>query len=542
MDGREDRMAIFEIKDLTFTYPAGKEPVLENVDLTIEENEFVLLCGRTGSGKSTLLRNMKPVIAPHGSRNGKVLFRGTETVNLDNRTQVEKIGYVFQNPDNQIVTDKVWHELAFGLENLGYETDAIRARVAEMASFFGIQTWFEKDISELSGGQKQLLNLAAVMVMQPDVLILDEPTAQLDPIAVTDFLNTVKKINREIGTTVIISEHNTEEIATFADRILVVENREVRELSDGDAIAQILPVAAQTYQMFRQKDLPAGDRCPMSTGEGRRWLSGIVSGLKISETVIADAGLDHNEKKPSVEAKNIWFRYERNGEDVIRGMSFSAYSGEVTAIVGGNGTGKTTALKIIAGVKRQYRGKLRTTGGQIGMLIQNPQDIFSEESVRAELEKVEGIPQEKIDTVIALLELADILDRHPYDISGGEQERVALAEVLLIEPDILLLDEPTKGLDSHFRKKLAHTLEMLKSRGMTIIMVSHDLEFAARYADRCAMFFNGQITASGTPGTFFSKNDFYTTTASKISRKWYANAILPEDIVSLTEANMKGGM
>jgi len=155
---------------------------------------------------------------------------------------------------------------------------------------------------------------------------------------------------------------------------------------------------------------------------------------------------------------------------------------------------------------------------------------------------VEGIPQEKIDTVIALLELADILDRHPYDISGGEQERVALAEVLLIEPDILLLDEPTKGLDSHFRKKLAHTLEMLKSRGMTIIMVSHDLEFAARYADRCAMFFNGQITASGTPGTFFSKNDFYTTTASKISRKWYANAILPEDIVSLTEANMKGGM
>ena len=218
---------MIEIKNLTFSYPEQEKQTLKNINLTVNDGEFIVLCGPSGCGKSTLLRQMKSVLAPHGRREGSISFDGVDLNDMGEREQSSKIGFVQQSPDNQIVTDKVWHELAFGLESLGCDTPTIRRRVAEMASFFGIQTWFYKNVTELSGGQKQLLNLASIMVMQPKVLILDEPTSQLDPIAASDFLATLGKINRELGTTIILTEHRLEEAFPLADRAVVMDKGEI---------------------------------------------------------------------------------------------------------------------------------------------------------------------------------------------------------------------------------------------------------------------------------------------------------------------------
>ena len=206
-------MALFEIEHLTFAYPTTPDtPCLKDVSLTLEAGEYLALCGKSGSGKTTLLRQLKSVLAPHGKKSGLIRFDDRALEDVDAREQAGRIGYVMQDPDSQIVTDKVWHELAFGLESLGCDQRTMRLRVAEMASYFGIQDWFHREVAELSGGQKQLLNLASVMAMQPDVLILDEPTSQLDPIAAADFLNTIARLNRELGTTILLSEHRLENV------------------------------------------------------------------------------------------------------------------------------------------------------------------------------------------------------------------------------------------------------------------------------------------------------------------------------------------
>ena len=272
-------MAYIEIKDLSFTYPTADEAALDRVSLTVEQGQYITVCGKSGSGKTTLLRHLKGVLAPLGKRSGTILFEGKPLEDMDLRSQAQKIGYVMQNPDHQIVTDQVWHELAFGLESLGIDQKTIRLRVAEMASYFGIQAWFHRDVAELSGGQKQLLNLASVMAMQPEVLLLDEPTSQLDPIAASDFLNTVRKINLELGTTIIITEHRLEDILPASDRVVIMENGTVAAEDTPASIGGILkrsgndlfgamPTPVQVYYGMNS-DLD----CPLTVREGRNWLS-----------------------------------------------------------------------------------------------------------------------------------------------------------------------------------------------------------------------------------------------------------------------------
>ena len=271
-------MEIFTIKGLNFAYPEQAKNAISDLSLSVQPGEFLVLCGPSGCGKSTLLRQLKTVLAPHGRRSGEILFEGRNLDSLDQREQAEKIGFVQQSPENQIVTDKVWHELAFGLESLGYDTPTIRRRVAEMASFFGIQKWFYKPVTELSGGQKQLLNLASVMVLQPKVLILDEPTSQLDPIAASDFLATLGKINRELGTTIILTEHRLEEAFSFASRVAVMDGGKLlctgtpaevgAELkSSGNAMFLAMPAA---MRIWSATDSTAA--CPISVCDGRNWL------------------------------------------------------------------------------------------------------------------------------------------------------------------------------------------------------------------------------------------------------------------------------
>ncbi len=498
-----------------------------------------MLCGKSGCGKSTLLRQLKTVLAPKGEKSGEILFMGTPLAETDNRKQSAEIGFVSQSPENQIVTDKVWHELAFGLESLGYKTAEIRRRVAEMASFFGIEKWFHKNVTELSGGQKQLLNLASVMAMQPTVLILDEPTSQLDPIAASDFLAVLKKINSELGTTIILTEHRLEEAFPLADRVAVMENGRIISVGTPQETAENLKKSGNG--MFLA--MPAPMRiwsavnsdlvCPLTVSDGRRWLAEFAEKNPLKEIPIKPQKIQSDEF--AVEISEAWFRYEKDGNDVIRGLNLKVHKGEFIAVLGGNGTGKTTSLRLISGLEKQYRGEIKVNG-RIAVLPQNPQALFVRKTVREDLqEMLKDIPKEvqqnRFTYVTALCRLENLLDRHPYDLSGGEQQRTALAKILLHDTDILLLDEPTKGFDAEFKQLFGGILQKLLERKITVIMVSHDIEFCAEYAHRCAMFFDGNITADGTPQEFFSGNSFYTTSANRIARDFLPNAITVNDVI-----------
>ncbi len=551
-------MPHFHIQDLTFSYPGSSAPVLKNVTLSIRQGEYVALCGKSGSGKTTLLRHLKTVLTPHGDRTGEILFDDIPLEQVSPATQASKIGFVMQNPEEQIVTNKVWHELSFGLENIGCDPTVMRTRVAEMACYFGIGDWFAKDVSTLSGGQKQLLNLASVMAMQPELLILDEPTSMLDPLAASDFLNTIRKINLELGTTIIISEHRLEDVLHGADRVIVMD--------EGQVVVNDAPRAAgrllwqQKNPMFAAMPTPVqvfyrsgeqGD-CPLTVREGRVWLNDLLP------QGAAVPSLPESAENPSgeiaLQLKELWFRYERNSPDVLRGASLCVPTGSFHAIVGGNGAGKSTLLKAICGICKPYRGNISIFGKSgraykagelfrncVAMLPQDPKSLFARDTVAQELQEM-CKDDSQVAQVAALCRIDHLLERHPYDLSGGEQQRTALAKVLLTEPRLLLLDEPTKGIDSFFKETLADILCKLKTQGTTIIMVSHDVEFCARFADRVCMFFDGQVISTQTPRRFFGGNSFYTTSANRISRSIFRDAVTADQLVQLVEANREAAL
>ncbi len=544
-------MALFEIRNLTFTYPGQEKPALTDLSFSLEQGEFLVVCGKSGCGKSTLLRHFKTAMSPYGERKGQILLEGRELDTVSVREQGARIGYVLQSPDNQLVTDKVWHELAFGLENLGYETGTIRLRVAEMASFFGIQTWFEKNVEELSGGQKQLLNLAAVMAMQPDLLVLDEPTSQLDPLAAGDFLATLRKINAELGTTILIIEHRLEEVLAYADRVMVMENGRILALDEPAK----LPARIRDNDMFRAMPVPmrifealSGEGfSPVTVREGREWLEGWMKNREaagsVAEETRKDGGYREAASEVVIEARDVWFRYEKKLPDVVRDLNLTVRKGELYCLLGGNGTGKSTTLSLLGRIRKPYRGKLYLKGKELGkyreselygavlgILPQNPQCLFVKDTVEKDLREMSK-DEERLRDVIAKTEIGHLLNSHPYDLSGGEQQRAALAKVLLLNPEIILLDEPTKGLDGFYKQKLAEILKGLTKEGRTILMVSHDIEFCAEYGDTCALFFHGGVVTSAPARQFFAGNSFYTTAANRMARKWYPDAVTAKDVI-----------
>ncbi len=549
-------MEIFKIENLSFTYPDRQYKALCEINLTINSGDFITVCGKSGCGKTTLLRMLKSTLAPCGKISGEIWFNGNVLSQTDKQTQVSQIGFVMQNPDNQIVTDKVWHELAFGLESLGYDTSDIRARVSEMASFFGIQTWFHKNVNELSGGQKQLLNLASVMAMQPKVLILDEPTSQLDPIAAHEFIKTLERINQEIGTTIILSEHRLEEAFCVSNRAVVMDNGEI--IADGHPVDIANILKSQNHDMYISLPAPmriygeveGGQDYPLNVRDGRCWLEEYAIKHNLNEDAIPNSPMYNEATNVAVEIKSAWFRYEKNMPDVIKGLDVKIGRGELFTIVGGNGTGKTTMLSLISGLNKPYRGEVYINGikisnvnnlhgGCLCMLPQNPQALFLKKTVYLDLldmlsnKNVSASEKDKLIKEIShLCRIENLLSYHPYDLSGGEQQRAALAKVLLNKPEILLLDEPTKGMDAEFKEIFASILGELKSNGVTIVMVSHDIEFCAEYADRCAMLFDGNITSIGHPRDFFAGKSFYTTSTNRMARKVLPGAVVANDVIS----------
>ena len=541
-----------KIKNLIFSYPNSEKTALNDINLTINQGEFVTICGKSGCGKSTLLRHLKPILTPHGKTSGEIYFDGKSIYDLSDREQAENIGFVMQNSDNQIVTDKVWHELVFGLESLGINSAEIRSKVAEMASFFGIQNWFYENVTNLSGGQKQILNLASVMVMNPTLLLLDEPSSQLDPISAHDFFTMLERINTELGVTIILSEHNLSEVFPLSDKVVVMENGKITDENTpykiGEELKQnsmfaALPTPTKIYYSLGNNS----GNCPITIRDGHKWLEK----QQINEHFEFKSEKNRINTEPILELKDVWFRYEKNSDDILKGLSFKVHENEFYAIVGGNGVGKSTALSVISKINKPYRGKVFINDDtKVAVMPQNPQSLFLKKSVLEELyDAVFDVEKEKrkneIEYVIKLCELDNLLENHPYDLSGGEQQRVALAKMLLRKPDLLVLDEPTKGLDACFKRKLATILKSLQKNGMTVLMVTHDIEFCAEYADICAMFFDGKIVSEAPPRKFFAENNFYTTSAKRMADGIIENAVLDKDIIralggeaeDLTETN-----
>ena len=544
-------MALFDVKNLSFKYPGGHEHALEDVSFCVNKGEFVVVCGDTGSGKTTLLRLLKKELSPMGEKRGNVLFEGQDVLELPEREAAGKIGYVMQAPEQQIVTDKVWHELAFGLENLGVPKDVIARRVAETASYFGIENWYDKDVNELSGGQKQLLNLAAVMVMNPSVIIFDEPTSRLDPIAASNFISTIKKLNENLGITVIISEHRLEELIPLCDRLMVLRNGKVvslgepREVIEGlcgekDGIVEAMPGAVRLY-----REMGAEGRCPLTVKEGR----GFVENFGNRVCSLPEKNKEKIEKKYekyALEFKNVFFRYGKNLPDVLKDLDFFVRQGEVFCVLGGNGAGKSTMLLSAMSFLRPYSGeirvfdkKLRDYRGQslfdnlVGFLPQNVQTLFLKDTAKEELAG---------DITALPFDVAGYLSKHPYDLSGGEQQLVGLAKVLMQKPKILLADEPTKGLDAAKKREIGNIFRKLGEQGVTVVAVTHDAEFAAEFADRCGLLFKGKIVAEATPHKFFAENNYYTTSAAVMSKGYYDGAVTIADLAKLCRLNESGNV
>ena len=554
-------MEILKIENLNFTYPEQSDQALKGITLNIHSGEFVVICGESGCGKTTLLRLLKRELSPHGEKQGKILYQGVDTTELDDRAAACDIGYVMQNPDNQLVTDKVWHELAFGLENQGLPTPVIRRKVGEIACFFGIDHMFRKENSLLSGGQKQLLNLASIMVMSPKILILDEPTAQLDPIAASEFISTLVRINKELGTTIILVEHRLEEVFSLADRVAVMEEGRVlffdtpwkvgkllRDMKSPHKMLLGLPSAARIYN-----GLNIEDNCPITVREGRSFLTKHFTSLNSRRESQPNGGREENIPGafPVLEIKNIWFRYERELPDILEGVSLTAYKGDFISLLGGNGSGKTTLLKVISNQVRAYKGsikifekKLKNYKGNslykntLALLPQNPQSLFLEPKLQEDYQEVcssmgysdeEG--KKQVKRISELLGISHLMDKNPYDLSGGEQQKAALGKILLQKPKIILLDEPTKGLDAYSKDVLSNIIRGLRKEGITIIMVTHDLEFAAENSSGCAMIFDGGLSPIEKPVDFFSGNQFYTTAANRIVRNLNPYLVTCDEII-----------
>lgn len=527
-------MEILSCENVAFKYIESTDYAISDCTFSVKKGEKIMLCGASGSGKSTLLRLLKRELSPRGELSGNITLMGKDRSELSDRESAEKIGFVMQSPDSQTVCDKVSAELAFGLESFGVKSGEIQSRVGEMAAFFGIEPLYDRDISTLSGGQKQLVALCSVMATDPDILLLDEPTAQLDPVAARELLGILDRLNKEMGVTIIIAEHDPEELFDSCDKILYLAKGKTEFFGTPaltakyfveNALEGFLPETAKAFARLC-------DDLPLNVRQGRAKLE------KLGVTDIPKQAVNDTERAEpyALQCKNLWQRYEKNSPDILKGCDLGIRKGECYGLLGSNGGGKSTLLRVICGLCKPYMGAVSLFGKKqkaykngslfremLAFLPQEPVTMFVKESVREDL--LQSGDKVAVENVSQRMGIEHLLDRHPWDLSGGEIQKCAFAKILLADPKIIILDECTKGMDSFAKKALGDILLDIKDEGRTILLVTHDLEFAAQYCDRCGLLFDGKIVAEDNAVEFFSQNRFYTTAAARLTRGFFSGAV-----------------
>lgn len=527
-------MEILSCENVAFKYNESTDYAISDCTFSVKKGEKIMLCGASGSGKSTLLRLLKRELSPRGELSGNITLMGKDRRELSDRESAEKIGFVMQSPDSQTVCDKVSAELAFGLESFGVKSGEIQSRVGEMAAFFGIEPLYDRDISTLSGGQKQLVALCSVMATDPDILLLDEPTAQLDPVAARELLGILDRLNKEMGVTIIIAEHDPEELFDSCDKILYLAKGKTEFFGTPALTAKYFVENAlegflsETAKAFAR----LCDDLPLNVRQGRAKLE------KLGVTDIPKQAVNDTERAEpyALQCKNLWQRYEKNSPDILKGCDLGIRKGECYGLLGSNGGGKSTLLRVICGLCKPYMGTVSLFGKKqkaykngslfremLAFLPQEPVTMFVKESVREDL--LQSGDKVAVENVSQRMGIEHLLDRHPWDLSGGEIQKCAFAKILLADPKIIVLDECTKGMDSFAKKALGDILLDLKDEGRTILLVTHDLEFAAQYCDRCGLLFDGKIVAEDNAVEFFSHNRFYTTAAARLTRGFFSGAV-----------------
>lgn len=527
-------MEILSCENVAFKYNESTDYAISDCTFSVKKGEKIMLCGASGSGKSTLLRLLKRELSPRGELSGDITLMGKDRSELSDRESAEKIGFVMQSPDSQTVCDKVSAELAFGLESFGVKSGEIQSRVGEMAAFFGIEPLYDRDISTLSGGQKQLVALCSVMATDPDILLLDEPTAQLDPVAARELLDILDRLNKEMGVTIIIAEHDPEELFDSCDKILYLAKGKTEFFGTPaltakyfveNALEGFLPENAKAFARLC-------DDLPLNVRQGRAKLE------KLGVTDIPKQAVTDTEcaEPYALQCKNLWQRYEKNSPDILKGCDLGIRKGECYGLLGSNGGGKSTLLRVICGLCKPYMGTVSLFGKKqkaykngslfremLAFLPQEPVTMFVKESVREDL--LQSGDKVTVKNVSQRMGIEHLLDRHPWDLSGGEIQKCAFGKILLADPKIIVLDECTKGMDSFAKKALGDILLDLKNEGRTILLVTHDLEFAAQYCDRCGLLFDGKIVAEDNAVEFFSHNRFYTTAVARLTRGFFSGAV-----------------
>ncbi len=516
-------MEIINIQNLTFSYPNTNTPAVSSITFTANEGDLVILSGYSGSGKTTLLKCMKPEITPNGKIDGEILYKGNNITDYTPKEIASDVGYLFQNPYSGVVTDRVISELAFSMESLSYKQELMNRRIAEIVAVMGLNDMIDKSTNELSGGELQLVNLASILVTEPKVLLLDEPTAMLDPIAEEKFMSTIKKINKELNITIIYSTHNYNNLLDIADRLLVLDS--------GHMIANDTPKEALINLLDNgHKDLlnvylrawnnyGKNGSLPINMSELKDYLRNNYKKIDYKpdkEDII--------ETETVVNIKDIYFRYNRNSKDVIKSLTLSVNKGNVISILGGNGSGKSTLLSMLYSSRKPYKGKIKLIG-DTSIMPQSVELIFTKDKVKDMLN----------DDAISLA--SDFYDKyknsHPYDLSGGEKGLLGFLTAISKPHDILLLDEPTKGMDNQQKLILKDYILKIKEQGKTVITVTHDIEFAAHVSDKIGMMFDGNIVGEASPLDFFKDNIYYKPFISRVMKDIDDTVYLEEQLYEL---------
>ncbi len=550
---------MIKLQNLTFTYAGSLEPVLKEINLTITDGEFVLLSGSSGSGKSSLVRCLNGLI-PHfygGRIRGTVEVEGWVTINYPLAKLATKVGLVFQDPENQLVTTDVEREIAFGLENLGLPRPEISKRLEEALDTVGIASLRYRSLSELSGGEKQKVAISSVLALKPQILVLDEPTSELDPQGAEDVLGIISRLNDELGLTVILVEHRLDRVIHLVDRLIVLEQGKI--VADGHPAKIILSQYEELDKIgfgfpplifLRQKLIKAGHQVndlPLTVKQARTVLETFFRTVKAPPPRL--------DKKPSgipvIEVEKLWFAYQKEPM-VLKGIDLRLYQGEFIAVMGRNASGKTTLVKHFNGLLKPGKGKVLVNGQdikkttvaelarQVGYVFQNPNDHLFADTVEEEIAftlKSLGFENiaSRVNDALQRFNLVPYRKQYPRFLSGGEKQRVALASVLVAEPKVLILDEPTRGMDNALKTSLMQFLKEYRQQGHTVIVVTHDVEMAAAHAERIILLSEGKVVVDGHKKEVLSRALLFSPQINRVLQGFEKYGV-PQDILTVEEA------